>query len=891
MIGKRSIHLYLLLLLLLKPLANAAPSWPVLDLNGNIVFGKQVHVSGKVVALDGKTPHSNLVLELIQPQASTRENSNVSILDQVAPTAAPGGRPVPARRSVHLIHTNDWLNLPPLVFSDLTNVTLETWVTWDRFEGGRLYYYGEGLKDAGLELGWEGAPDFSFWICYEPGKWRRVHGGGPIQLRTWYHVAAVTGVYGMKLYVNGILVDSDATPTPFSVGPTGKYHFLGSIDPTWQGEQRYYLGEIDEMRVWKRERSADEIRSGMFEKLTGSEQDLIALWDFAEVGHPGRDASTNHFDGEIKGKPTFENTHLPAVLYGRITDPVGQPLAGASIELRQSGREVARFTANANAEYGLTIEDSQPADLFVTTGKFSAYRLGFRISGGPCQKLDWMLADTRDPGPLVLQNAKAAIVSQSKLRNSESQISEAFPEGTVIARVLTDENGAFDFVNVKPGGYQLRAQVLGGKAWYDGGRILYLQSDPSSKETESIKVIDFRLAPFKKGHWRSYDSSNGLPSNEIRKFWYDESDGSLWIATKGGVSRFDGKEFTNLTTDEGLLDDHVFNLWKEPSGIWWFCTARGVSRYDPVLAREGRSAFRNYTAQDGLAAGEIHAVAQTPDGTMWFGSQDSKALSRFDGEEFTTYPCGNVMKMTAGSDGLLWIGTWQGLFRFDGTNLAQALTSDGADSPDIAPDGSIWFGGGGLCRYDPNAVKQGRAALQVFTQKDGLLASPNATYRTGKNLWLATDRGVSLFDGNGFVHFTAADHLPSTAINTVAGTPDGVIWFGTKTAGILSYDPHHFAHFGVADGLVGPNSPPAWPTSQVGASLMAPDGPFGLRRVFRMMRTGVWCALTAGVSSLFCQPVRTQLPPSRPRLAMEQASGSGSKAKASDVIPQAILNI
>src|SRR5439155_24503650 len=168
--------------------------------------------------------------------------------------------------------------------------------------------------------------------------------------------------------------------------------------------------------------------------------------------------------------------------------------------------------------------------------------------------------------------------------------------------------------------------------------------------------------------------SHGLPSNTIHKFWFDSEDGSLWIATAGGVSRFDGKEFTNLTTVDGLLDDDVHNLWREPTGIWWFCTARGVSRYDPGAAKEGRKPLRNYTAQDGLVAGQIHAVTQTPDGRMWFGSADrDMGFSRFDGEKFSTVaPRGefrSIWHMAAAPDGVLWLGTGQGLVRFDGTNL------------------------------------------------------------------------------------------------------------------------------------------------------------------------------------------------------------------------------
>jgi len=114
------------------------------------------------------------------------------------------------------------------------------------------------------------------------------------------------------------------------------------------------------------------------------------------------------------------------------------------------------------------------------------------------------------------------------------------PAGTVVARVLTDENGAFDFPNLKPGAYQLRAHVLGGKTWCDGGKIFRLRSEMPEAEITQLKTIPFQLAPFKKGYWTKYDAQSGLPSNHIRKFWVDP-DGLLWVATMGGVSRFDGR--------------------------------------------------------------------------------------------------------------------------------------------------------------------------------------------------------------------------------------------------------------------------------------------------------------------------------------------------------------
>src|SRR5262249_50254311 len=79
------------------------------------------------------------------------------------------------------------------------------------------------------------------------------------------------------------------------------------------------------------------------------------------------------------------------------------------------------------------------------------------------------------------------------------------------------------------------------------------------------------------------------------------------------------------------------------------------------------------------------------------------------------------------------------------------------------------------------------------------------------------------FDGTRFVNFTTADGLVANDVITVTVTPDGSIWFGTRTGGVSKYDPQHFAQFDVADGLLAPNSPAA-NMGTGGAALLVPDG-------------------------------------------------------------------
>jgi signal transduction histidine kinase/DNA-binding response OmpR family regulator/streptogramin lyase len=215
---------------------------------------------------------------------------------------------------------------------------------------------------------------------------------------------------------------------------------------------------------------------------------------------------------------------------------------------------------------------------------------------------------------------------------------------------------------------------------------------------------------------------------------------------------------------------------------------------------------------------------------MWFGSWDGRAFSRFDGEKFTNFgprpEFSDIMKMTAAPNGLVWLGTSLGLLRFNGTNFLNVTRELGskvqADSPELAPDGSLWFGGGEgvLGRYDPADRR-----LQLLTADDGLMRrSVYSTHRLDGRVWLATQSGASLFDGTNIVHFTESDGLADNDVLTITSTPGGAIWFGTRTGGISRYEPDGFAQFTVADGLVSPNRPAPIPAGNGGAAVAAADG-------------------------------------------------------------------
>src|SRR3954462_302962 len=74
------------------------------------------------------------------------------------------------------------------------------------------------------------------------------------------------------------------------------------------------------------------------------------------------------------------------------------------------------------------------------------------------------------------------------------------------------------------------------------------------------------------------------------------------------------------------------------------------------------------TVFNGLPSDSVRAIAQTPDGVMWFGTDNG--LARFDGRRIQKFAFGGgeesrIVAMKVAADGQLWVGTRAGAFVFN----------------------------------------------------------------------------------------------------------------------------------------------------------------------------------------------------------------------------------
>lgn len=92
-------------------------------------------------------------------------------------------------------------------------------------------------------------------------------------------------------------------------------------------------------------------------------------------------------------------------------------------------------------------------------------------------------------------------------------------------------------------------------------------------------------------------------------------DQSIYAGTwGGGVSRYDGKTWRNLTVKEGLAGDIVYSMVQDSKGVFWFGTGNGLSRYD------GKT-WRTFDKRTGLLDNNVYALAVAPNGDIWAGTK------------------------------------------------------------------------------------------------------------------------------------------------------------------------------------------------------------------------------------------------------------------------------
>jgi hypothetical protein len=77
----------------------------------------------------------------------------------------------------------------------------------------------------------------------------------------------------------------------------------------------------------------------------------------------------------------------------------------------------------------------------------------------------------------------------------------------------------------------------------------------------------------------NYSSEQGLIQSQAMGFCQDNYR-NLWVCTDGGVSRFEGKDFTGFDEPDGLMDNFTTCIYAEDKNRIWIGTRSGLSVFE-----------------------------------------------------------------------------------------------------------------------------------------------------------------------------------------------------------------------------------------------------------------------------------------------------------------------
>lgn len=278
--------------------------------------------------------------------------------------------------------------------------------------------------------------------------------------------------------------------------------------------------------------------------------------------------------------------------------------------------------------------------------------------------------------------------------------------GTINNGVAHVVKGTLTFIDtthgLPPNGGHSIAEARDGLMWFAGHDGVYTYDPVEGGDVRQVHATEARVGTDRSGHiWVSTmgkvfrnegDSAHEFPvpvpkeppavysiTQRSLVFQMEDSKGNLWFSTDGhGAFRYDGKDFTHFTKQDGLCSNTPWDIIEDREGRIWFSCIQAFQPKETgdgglcVLEKDGR--FTTFPEVAGLHHNDLYTLYLDRDGNVW-SSAFRTGVYRINAEGFTLFNItdrpdlnGNfgLQAMVQDAKGTIWCGFSGGLFRFDG---------------------------------------------------------------------------------------------------------------------------------------------------------------------------------------------------------------------------------
>lgn len=309
-------------------------------------------------------------------------------------------------------------------------------------------------------------------------------------------------------------------------------------------------------------------------------------------------------------------------------------------------------------------------------------------------------------------------------------------------------------------------------------------------------------------------TENGLVENSVNDIYQDQQ-GFMWFATQDCISMYDGYRFTNYTVSNNaaysLSDNFLWGLAEDSLGNIWCCSRNGINCIDKKTGRVTWffTSLKGTNQITSLAVhkGSIFAIIQNEVFTIPIQKQYPKQNNIIPISQKLTIPIQPYsMIIDSISGNLFFIGN-SGIYNFSKQSVISAnIESKSAHFHLETANcfGSIWFTNGKQLYYleDRNT----KLVPFKFDFKDNFIFD---FFSVGKELWVNTNNGIYIFINDNLQYHITKSPVSNTSVETL-GLPSqsatggfydksGKVWIGTAEQGIATYKPQkdQFKYLGI----------------------------------------------------------------------------------------------
>lgn len=259
---------------------------------------------------------------------------------------------------------------------------------------------------------------------------------------------------------------------------------------------------------------------------------------------------------------------------------------------------------------------------------------------------------------------------------------------------------------------------------------------------------DTSVFPYQNLRFDNLTLKDGLSSKDIA-FIYQDRRGLIWIGTKDGLNRFDGiniKIYRKSQKGNSLPDNRLNSIIEETDGTFWIATQGGISHFNPFS-----ETFENFVHDPknpkSLSNNWDCNIFKDSKSRIWVMNNDGLHLFDRQSKNFSTRfnKIHNPFHCFEDETGNFWLAAWNGITIYkpdNGKFTYLEKTNSVANCVLEDSKNNWWFGAWdiGLCRFDPNTGIYKKIPLNI--------KKPDEKYNVfglkeiNQQLWVSTNIGL-----------------------------------------------------------------------------------------------------------------------------------------------------